>query len=290
MIKFDNVSFLYNAGSPDEMKALDGVSFEIGSHEFVGLLGHTGSGKSTLVQHMNGLNIPTQGKVYVNDLATDDKQGDLRKIRQEVGLVFQYPEDQLFEDTIYKDIAFGPKNLKLTPEEIDIRVRSAMKSVGLDFEELKDRSPFELSGGQKRRVAIAGVLALNPSYLVLDEPTAGLDPRGREEILGEIGRLYRERENLSVILVTHSMEDVAKHANRLLVMEKGSLIMDGRPKEIFSKEEELEAIGLSLPAVTRLMRKLKKGGWDIDERALTVDEAVRSISAYLNKREGAQYE
>lgn len=290
MIKFDNVSFLYNAGSSDEMKALDGVSFEIGSHEFVGLLGHTGSGKSTLVQHMNGLNIPSQGKVYVNDRATDDKDGDLRKIRQEVGLVFQYPEDQLFEDTIYKDIAFGPKNLKLDPEEIDTRVRSAMKSVGLDFEELKDRSPFELSGGQKRRVAIAGVLALNPSYLVLDEPTAGLDPRGREEILGEIGRLYKERENLSVILVTHSMEDVAKHANRLLVMDKGRLIMDGRPKEIFSREEELEAIGLSLPAVTRLMRRLKKGGWDIDERSLTVDEAVKSISAYLDTREGATNE
>ena len=290
MIKFDNVSFLYNAGSSDEMKALDGVSFEIGSHEFVGLLGHTGSGKSTLVQHMNGLNIPSQGKVYVNDRATDDKDGDLRKIRQEVGLVFQYPEDQLFEDTIYKDIAFGPKNLKLDPEEIDIRVRSAMKSVGLDFEELKDRSPFELSGGQKRRVAIAGVLALNPSYLVLDEPTAGLDPRGREEILGEIGRLYKERENLSVILVTHSMEDVAKHANRLLVMDKGRLIMDGRPKEIFSREEELEAIGLSLPAVTRLMRRLKKGGWDIDEKSLTVDEAVKSISAYLDTREGAKNE
>ncbi len=290
MIKFDNVSFLYNAGSSDEMKALDGVSFEIGSHEFVGLLGHTGSGKSTLVQHMNGLNIPSQGKVYVNDRATDDKDGDLRKIRQEVGLVFQYPEDQLFEDTIYKDIAFGPKNLKLDPEEIDTRVRNAMKSVGLDFEELKDRSPFELSGGQKRRVAIAGVLALNPSYLVLDEPTAGLDPRGREEILGEIGRLYKERENLSVILVTHSMEDVAKHANRLLVMDKGRLIMDGRPKEIFSREEELEAIGLSLPAVTRLMRRLKKGGWDIDEKSLTVDEAVKSISAYLDTREGAKNE
>ena len=290
MIKFDNVSFLYNAGSSDEMKALDGVSFEIGSHEFVGLLGHTGSGKSTLVQHMNGLNIPSQGKVYVNDRATDDKDGDLRKIRQEVGLVFQYPEDQLFEDTIYKDIAFGPKNLKLDPEEIDIRVKSAMKSVGLDFEELKDRSPFEISGGQKRRVAIAGVLALNPSYLVLDEPTAGLDPRGREEILGEIGRLYKERENLSVILVTHSMEDVAKHANRLLVMDKGRLIMDGRPKEIFSREEELEAIGLSLPAVTRLMRRLKKGGWDIDEKSLTVDEAVKSISAYLDTREGAKNE
>lgn len=290
MIKFDNVSFLYNAGSSDEMRALDGVSFEIGSHEFVGLLGHTGSGKSTLVQHMNGLNIPSNGKVFVNDKATDEKDGDLRKIRQEVGLVFQYPEDQLFEDTIYKDIAFGPKNLKLDQEEIDRRVRSSMDAVGLDFDQLKDRSPFELSGGQKRRVAIAGVLALNPSYLVLDEPTAGLDPMGRDEILGEIGRLYQERENLSVILVTHSMEDVAKHANRLLVMDKGRLIMDGKPKEIFSKEKELEDIGLSLPAVTKLMRKLKKSGWDIDEKALTVDEAVKSISAYLNTREGAQVE
>lgn len=284
MMEFKDVSFFYDPTAKDGVKALDGISLTIEDHEFLGLLGHTGSGKSTLVQHMNALNLPSSGQVTINGLDTRGTKSQVRMIRQEVGLVFQYPEDQLFEPTIYKDIAFGPRNLKLEEGEIDRRVRRAMEAVGLDFNTMKDRSPFELSGGQKRRVAIAGVLALEPRYLVLDEPTAGLDPQGRKEILDEIYRIYEANPSMSIILVTHSMEDVAAYANRLVVLDRGKIVMDGSPEEVFSREEDLEAIGLALPQVTKLMRTLKSKGMDVDPTALTVDQAFQSLKSYLEAR------
>lgn len=283
-MEFKDVSFIYDPTAKDGVKALDGISLTIEDHEFLGLLGHTGSGKSTLVQHMNALNLPSSGQVTINGLDTRGTKSQVRKIRQEVGLVFQYPEDQLFESTIYKDIAFGPRNLKLEEGEIDRRVRRAMEAVGLDFNTMKDRSPFELSGGQKRRVAIAGVLALEPRYLVLDEPTAGLDPQGRKEILDEIYRIYEANPSMSIILVTHSMEDVAAYANRLVVLDRGKIVMDGSPEEVFSREEDLEAIGLALPQVTKLMRTLRSKGMDVDPTALTVDQAFQSLKSYLEAR------
>lgn len=283
-MEFKDVSFIYDPTAKDGVKALDGISLTIEDHEFLGLLGHTGSGKSTLVQHMNALNLPSSGQVTINGLDTRGTKSQVRKIRQEVGLVFQYPEDQLFEPTIYKDIAFGPRNLKLEEAEIDRRVRRAMEAVGLDFNTMKDRSPFELSGGQKRRVAIAGVLALEPRYLVLDEPTAGLDPQGRKEILDEIYRIYEANPSMSIILVTHSMEDVAAYANRLVVLDRGKIVMDGSPEEVFSREEDLEAIGLALPQVTKLMRTLRSKGMDVDPTALTVDQAFQSLKSYLEAR------
>lgn len=284
MMEFKDVSFIYDPTAKEGVKALDGISLTIEDHEFLGLLGHTGSGKSTLVQHMNALNLPSSGQVTINGLDTRGTKSQVRKIRQEVGLVFQYPEDQLFDPTIYKDIAFGPRNLKLEEAEIDRRVRRAMEAVGLDFHTMKDRSPFELSGGQKRRVAIAGVLALEPRYLVLDEPTAGLDPQGRKEILDEIHRIYEANPSMSIILVTHSMEDVAAYANRLVVLDRGKIVMDGSPEEVFSREEDLEAIGLSLPQVTKLMRTLRSKGMDVDPTALTVDQAFQSLKSYLEAR------
>lgn len=284
MMEFKDVSFIYDPTAKDGVKALDGISLTIEDHEFLGLLGHTGSGKSTLVQHMNALNLPSSGQVTINGLDTRGTKSQVRKIRQEVGLVFQYPEDQLFEPTIYKDIAFGPRNLKLEEGEIDRRVRRAMEAVGLDFNTMKDRSPFELSGGQKRRVAIAGVLALEPRYLVLDEPTAGLDPQGRKEILDEIYRIYEANPSMSIILVTHSMEDVAAYANRLVVLDRGKIVMDGSPEKVFSREEDLEAIGLALPQVTKLMRTLRSKGMDVDPTALTVDQAFQSLKSYLEAR------
>ena len=281
MIEFEKVSFSYNQDSHHPVKALEDISLTIGDHEFIGLLGHTGSGKSTLVQHMNGLYFPTSGTVRVNGICTSDENADLRALRQQVGLVFQYPEDQLFEETIYKDIAFGPKNLGLSDEEIDGRVRRSMEMVDMDFEKMKDLSPFDISGGQKRRVAIAGVLALEPAYLVLDEPTAGLDPHGRNEILSEIFRLYQASPKMTIILVTHSMEDIAGLASRLIVIDQGRVTMDGAPREIFSREEDLEAIGLAVPQITKIMRLLKAGGLPVDEKSLTVEEAAESLKKAL---------
>lgn len=276
-IELKNVYYFYGRDSKNMVTALEDISFRIDNHEYVGIIGHTGSGKSTLVQHMNGLNLPSEGTVTVDSITTTDKNADLRALRQRVGLVFQYPEDQLFEETIYKDIAFGPKNLGLSEEEIDRRVRSSMEAVGLSFAELKDASPFEISGGQKRRVAIAGVLALNPSYLVLDEPTAGLDPMGREDILSTIRTLYEKNPEMTILLVTHSMEDIAENATRIMVIDKGRLVMDDTPKEVFAREEELEAIGLTIPQVTKFMKKLNEKGYDVDPRALSVEEALQSI-------------
>lgn len=282
---FDHMSFYYNKGQKDEVQALDSITMTIQKHEYVGLIGHTGSGKSTLVQHMNGLNISQEGTLTVDSITTSDPKASLRTLRQRVGLVFQYPEDQLFEETIFKDIAFGPKNLKLPESEITERVRWAMEAVGLNYDTMRDESPFEISGGQKRRVAIAGVLALRPSYLILDEPTAGLDPHGRDEILKTVRKLYDDNPDMTIILVTHSMEDIAEQANRIIVVDKGRLVMDGTPHAIFARRKELEAIGLTVPQVTQLMQRLREAGLALDDSAITVEEAVTALSAYLNGKE-----
>ncbi|NLY20056.1 MAG: energy-coupling factor transporter ATPase [Tissierellia bacterium] len=282
LIEIRNLNYIYNIGSPFEVKALDNVNLSIDKGEFVAIIGHTGSGKSTLVQHLNGLIKPTSGEIIVDGHNLTDKETKLNIIRQKVGLVFQYPEHQLFEETVYKDIAFGPANLKLSEEEIDFRVKDSMKKVGLDFEELKDKSPFELSGGQKRRVAIAGVLAMEPSVLVLDEPTAGLDPYGRDEILEEIKNIFTA-EGIAIVLVSHSMEDVAKLVDRILVMNHGKIIMDGAPREVFKNQDELESIGLSVPQITKFMKALKERGFDLNTDCITVEEARDEIKRYLER-------
>ncbi|MFY9213743.1 MAG: energy-coupling factor transporter ATPase [Tissierellaceae bacterium] len=284
IIEIKNLNFTYNPNTPFQAKALKDINLSIDEGEFIGLIGHTGSGKSTLVQHLNGLIRPTSGEVVIDGANITDKDVKLSSIRQKVGLVFQYPEYQLFEETVYKDIAFGPSNLGIGKEEVDKRVREAMDLVGLDFESLKDRSPFELSGGQKRRVAIAGVIAMKPKVLVLDEPTAGLDPHGRDEILGEIYNLFR-KEKITIILVSHSMEDIAKLVDRILVMHDGRIVMDGKTRDIFKRADELESIGLGIPQITKFMRELKSRGHDVREDILTVAEAKEELLSYLRRRE-----
>ncbi|MEY8416447.1 energy-coupling factor transporter ATPase [Tissierella praeacuta] len=286
IMKINNLNYIYNPNTPFEKKALDNISLEIDEGEFIGLIGHTGSGKSTFVQHLNGLIKPTSGNIIIDNINIVTKDANLKEVRQKVGLVFQYPEHQLFEENIYKDIAFGPRNLGLNEEEIHSRVKESMELVGLNFNELKDRSPFELSGGQKRRVAIAGVIAMKPKILVLDEPTAGLDPRGRDEILGEIQKLY-QKGGITIILVSHSMEDVAKLVDRILVMHKGKLQMDGSTREIFRKAEELESLGLGIPQITKFMKKFKEKGNDVKDDVLTVDEAKEEILKFLRRKEDA---
>ena len=279
-IKLDNTSYIYNKGNKFEKRSLDQIKLEINQGEFIGLIGHTGSGKSTLVQHLNGLMLPTEGKVFIDGKNSSDKKVSKTEIRKKVGLVFQYPEYQLFEDTIYNDIAFGPKNIGCSEEEIEERVRWACEMTGVDFKEAKELSPFELSGGQKRRVAIAGVIAMKPKFLVLDEPTAGLDPIGREEILSEIHRLYKE-ENITVILISHSMEDVARLADRLLVMDNGRIIMDDKTREVFKRSQELKDIGLNIPQVTEFMNAFQAKGNEVREDIYTVEEAFLEIKNYL---------
>lgn len=256
--------------------ALRDVSLEIEAGEFVGLIGPTGSGKSTLVQQFNGLLKPSAGKVFVDGVDLTLKDTQLRLIRQKVGIVFQYPEHQLFGETVLEDVGFGPRNGGLSDEEVEKRVREALAYVGLDYEAIKDHSPFELSGGQKRRVAIAGVLAMRPSVLILDEPTAGLDPQGREEILGEIKHLHQER-GITVILVTHSMEDVARLVDRLIVMEQGSIALDGPPVEVFGQAARLKEMGLGVPQITELMQELKARGLAVNTDILTVEKAEEEI-------------
>ena len=285
-IVLDNISYIYNPNTPFEKKALDNVNLNIEGGDFIGLIGHTGSGKSTLVQHLNGLMKPTSGKISIDGIDIGSKDADLRQIRQKVGLVFQYPEHQLFEETVYRDIAFGPENLELDEEEVDRRVRKAMDLVGLDFESLKDRSPFELSGGQKRRVAIAGVLAMRPEVLILDEPTAGLDPRGRDEILNSIQSLYRE-EGIIIILVSHSMEDIARMVNRIIVMHRGRIAMEGSTKDVFMQVEKLEDMGLGIPQITSFMRSYRLKGHDIKDDILTIEDAKAELIRYLRSREDA---
>jgi energy-coupling factor transport system ATP-binding protein len=281
-IKIEKLSYIYDEGMPFETRAVDNISFTIKKGEFVGLIGHTGSGKSTLIQTINGLLKPSKGKIFINDMDLTDKKVKKSNIRKKVGLVFQYPEYQLFEETIYKDIAFGPKNLNLKSNEIDIRVREAMEIVGLDFEDLHDMSPFELSGGQKRRVAIAGVLAMKPEVLILDEPTAGLDPRGRDEILAQIKMLNKEK-GVTIILVSHSMEEVANVVDRLIVLDNGKKVLDGEVREVFKEYELLTRIGLGVPQVTELINRLILKGFNIEETVLNVDEANEVILKYLGR-------
>ena len=280
-IKVENLNYIYMQGSPFEKHALKNINLEISDGEFIGLIGHTGSGKSTLIQHLNGLMEPTSGNVYLGGTDINEKNVDKLSVRKEVGLVFQYPEHQLFEETVYKDIAFGPKNLNLSKEEVDERVHEAMCHVGLD-ESYADKSPFSLSGGQKRRVAIAGVLAMKPSVLILDEPTAGLDPAGREEILTQVRALHLARK-MTVIFVSHSMEDVAKIAERIIVMNKGEIAMDGRPSEIFKRADELCSIGLDIPQISKLIRVLRERGVDINPDIYTVEKARATLSLLIGE-------
>lgn len=279
-IKIENLTHVYMAKSPFEKIALNNVSLDIEDGEFVALIGHTGSGKSTLIQHLNGLLKPSSGRIIVDEKDITDKKAKLTDIRKKVGLVFQYPEYQLFEETIEKDIHFGPKNLGLSEEEIDIRTKKAMKMVGLDYETYKDKSPFELSGGQKRRVAIAGVVAMEPKVLILDEPTAGLDPKGRDEILGQIKKLHKEY-GMTVILVSHSMEDVAKIAQRVIVMSNGKAILDGTPARVFKEIDTLESVGLAVPQVTYLAKALKEKGFDISDEIFTIEQAKLALLKVL---------
>ena len=281
-IVIEHLNYVYMQGGPYETKALDDVSLTIHDGEFVGLIGHTGSGKSTLVQHLNGLILPTSGQITVDGMDLADKNTDKRAIRRRVGLVFQYPENQLFEETVAKDIAFGPKNLGLDEAEIDRRVLTAMRRVALDYDKLSQRSVFELSGGQMRRVAIAGVLAMEPQTLVLDEPCAGLDPKGREEILGLISDLHRE-SGATIVMVSHSMDDVAALAERVIVMNHGKVAMDGAPREVFSRGEELRAIGLDVPQAVELAQKLREKGFDVPEGIYKIEEVRAAVEAIVGK-------
>ena len=280
LIEINNLTHIYSEGLPFEKKAVDDISLKVEENEFIGLIGHTGSGKSTFIQHLNGLLKPSSGEIIIDGTRVDKSGSNLTDLRKKVGLVFQYPEYQLFEETIERDIAFGPGNLDLSEEEVKERVKSSMESVGLEYETYKDKSPFELSGGLKRRVAIAGVLAMEPKVLILDEPTAGLDPRGRDEILSEIKSIHEKRK-MTVILVSHSMEDVAKIAERIVVLDKGKVFLDGEPRDIFREEDKLLGVGLGIPQITSLMRTLKKKGLDINEDAITVEEAKESLKNYL---------
>ena len=276
-IKIENLTHIYMPKSPFEKKALDNVNLVIEDGEFLALIGHTGSGKSTLIQHLNGLLEPSSGRIVVDDVDITNKETKLTDIRKKIGLVFQYPEYQLFEETIEKDIAFGPSNLGLEEEEIKNRVKLSMEAVGLDYESFKDKSPFELSGGQKRRVAIAGVIAMNPEVLILDEPTAGLDPGGRDEIFELITKLH-ENNNMTIILSSHSMDDMAKLAKNIIVMNHGKIEFMGSPREVFnSNVDRLKEIGLDVPQVLELAIKLREKGFNIREDILTIEEAKEEI-------------
>lgn len=301
-ISIKNLSHIYDYGTPNETIAIEDINLEIEHGEFIGLIGHTGSGKSTLIQHLNGLLKPSKGTIIVNGLniteglanlessknrprsernkLAKERKRKLLEVRKKVGLVFQYPEYQLFEETVEKDIAFGPTNLGLSDGEIKSRVKEAMDLVGIDYEANKDRSPFELSGGQKRRVAIAGVLAMKPEVLILDEPTAGLDPRGRDEILNQIKELHGKNK-LTVIIVSHSMEDMAKIANRLIVMNKGKVVFDDSPHKVFREIDVLEEIGLAVPQISYLARALNQAGFHLSDEIITIEEAVSSLKKQL---------
>ncbi|MEG2931471.1 MAG: energy-coupling factor transporter ATPase [Ruthenibacterium sp.] len=277
IVKVENLTYIYNEGMPDATTALDNVSFEIENGEFVGLIGSTGCGKSTLVTHFNGLNKPTKGKVYIGGTDIWENPKDIRRFRFMVGLVFQYPEYQLFEETVYKDIAFGPTNMGLSQTEVSRRVLRAATACGIDSHVL-NRSPFELSGGQKRRVAIAGVLAMEPQLLVLDEPAAGLDPEGRDAILSQI-RTYHKETGTPIVLVSHSMDDIAKYADKVLVMDAGKIAMYDETEKIFARAEELLALGLSVPEVTKIFLRLKEMGLDIPTDVYTIPYAVKTLLA-----------
>lgn len=281
-IKIENLTHVYMPKSPFEKKALDNVNLLIEDGEFLALIGHTGSGKSTLIQHLNGLLEPTSGRILVDDIDITNKEAKLTEIRKKIGLVFQYPEYQLFEETIEKDIAFGPNNLGLSSKEVSRRVKKSMEMVGLDYETYKDVSPFDLSGGQKRRVAIAGVIAMEPKVLILDEPTAGLDPKGRDDILEQI-KLLHEKYKMTIVLVSHSMEDVGKLAQRIVVMNKGKVELLGKPSEVFKEVETLEKIGLAVPQVTYLMRVLRERGFNVSDEIFTIEKGTEAILKVLSK-------
>ena len=278
-ITINHVTHIYNPGTAMAKTALDDVSMEFHDGEFIGLIGHTGSGKSTLIQHLNALLKPTSGEILLNGENIHQDKKRLKEIRQRVGLVFQYPEHQLFEMTVYQDVAYGPTNLDLSEEEIDRRVRESLEVVGMG-EETYEKSPFELSGGQKRRVAIAGILAMQPEVLVLDEPTAGLDPKGRDEILDAVQEMHR-RLGLLVVLVSHSMEDVARLADRIFVMHQGKVAFSGTPKEVFSHAKELEQIGLAAPQVSYILEGLRQKGFSLPKDIYTIEEAAKAISDCL---------
>ena len=275
IIRVDNLTHTYGVGTPFQRSAVEGLSLDIRRGEFLGIIGHTGSGKSTLIQHLNGLLKPSSGTIYLDgaDIWAEPKK--IRSVRFRVGLVFQYPEYQLFEDTVRKDIAFGPKNMGLDAREVERRVLAALSAVGLD-ESVLDKSPFALSGGQKRRVAIAGVMAMEPEVLILDEPTAGLDPRGRESIL-QMLREYHERRGSTVVLVSHSMEEIARNAQRIIVLSSGGVCMEGTPAEVFARADELEAVGLDVPQSTKIAAALRRRGMAVEGSIFTVDALERAI-------------
>ncbi|NLK00791.1 MAG: energy-coupling factor transporter ATPase [Clostridia bacterium] len=286
-IELKNVSVIYKEGTPLEAMALENISLSICENEFIGIIGSTGAGKSTLVQLLNGLIEPSRGKVLVEGTDLSLMKGqDIKKVRQKIGLVFQYPENQVFEESIAQDIAFGPRNLGLDDDEIHARVVHAMDFVGLDYETFKDRSPFELSGGQIRRVAIAGVLAMKPQVLVLDEPTAGMDPRGRMDILDGIAKIHRDLK-ITVILISHNMEDVARLASRILVMKDGRLALEGSPNEVFSTGDQLNSLGLNLPAITQLLNELNRRGLNIQTNLFTVEGAETEILHLIRRKQNA---
>lgn len=282
-IRLENVCYTYGSDTTSEIKALNNVNLEINKGEFVAIIGHTGSGKSTLIQHFNGLERPKSGNVFYNNENIYENNYDLRKLRCKVGLVFQYPEHQLFEETVLKDVCFGPMNMGMSREEAEKKAKLVLEQVGIN-EKCYNKSPFELSGGQKRRVAIAGVLAMNPEIIVLDEPTAGLDPKGRDKILNRIKELH-DNTGIGVVLVSHSMEDVANYAQRLIVINNCKIKYDGMPKDVFKHYKELEKMGLKAPQITYIMHKLKEKGLDVDENVITIEEARENIMQCLNRKD-----
>ena len=282
-IRVENLVHIYDKGMPTEQLALDNISFDAEDGQMVGIIGHTGSGKSTLLQHLNGLLKPESGRIVIGDTDITQPGVSMVQIRKKIGLVFQYPEYQLFEETVAKDVAFGPGNLGLSQEEIDERVREAIGLVGLDYESIKDRSPFELSGGQKRRVAIAGVVAMRPEVLILDEPTAGLDPKAHKDVLAMVEEVHRRTGNIT-ILVSHNMADIARLCDKVIVIDSGRLVTAGTPYEVFSKKEELRAVGLELPPVTQFTEILREKGIDLEDTILDTDTAAEQIAAYLKRK------
>lgn len=282
-ITVENLTYTYSRGMPNETRALEDVSFRLEPGEFAAIIGHTGSGKSTLMQQLNGLLRPDSGKITVGEVCITDPSTKMTEVRRKVGLVFQYPEYQLFEETVAKDVAFGPKQVGMTGEELDRVVEESIRLTGLDYEEVKERSPFELSGGQKRRVAIAGVLAMKPEILILDEPTAGLDPSAHRDVLELIRRIHRQ-ERMTILLVSHNMGDIAELADRVLVMNRGKLVMNGTPAEVFSRGEPLWEMGLGQPPATEFMERLKERMPEIDAAPLSIEDAAKEICRYLESR------
>lgn len=282
-IRVEHLTHIYDKGMPTQSVALDDISFTAEDGQFIGVIGHTGSGKSTLLQHLNGLLKPDSGRVIVGDVDITAPGTSMVEIRKRIGLVFQYPEYQLFEETVAKDVAFGPKNLGLSQEQIEERVREAIELVGLDYETIKDRSPFELSGGQKRRVAIAGVVAMRPEVLILDEPTAGLDPKAHKDVLAMVEEVHRRTGNIT-IFVSHNMADIARLSDKIVVIDSGKLVTVGTPKEVFSRKDELRAVGLDLPPVTEFTESLREKGIDLSATILDAEQAAEEIAAYLKKK------